>query len=326
MKTHYSKRFYNHTNKSLRNKKGGTNSSQKCLYNETSGDMEGECPGVKHFNEIKDSIVIDPDAVYTVLGHSCDIIQDIQDLPTDCKYITAVACGITKWAGGYDLWIDFLNNNLNKPISEESLKIYGKFVDGSYKQEYRIQASDKFVNNRTWCFVDYGHLAGLRKLGHITPSIPELSQDLPQIYTMRSYFLMHFEGSLFPTCEQVSIWLNIYFSRSELESYDYFFDEYTNLYLHLSDIQNINYKQDENYGNQSLKYASSFESMIKKHFLIDFATLMIHLKGTFINNTCRSICGRFGTTNYDINAEIESVKDSRLRERREIIPFHQKKR
>ena len=58
--------------------------------------MEGECPGVSFFNEIKDSFVIDPDAVYTVLGHSCDIIEDIQYIPTGCQYITAVACGLGK--------------------------------------------------------------------------------------------------------------------------------------------------------------------------------------------------------------------------------------
>lgn len=326
MKTPYSKRYYNHTKKLSRNKKGGTNSSQMCLFDETTNSMKGECPGVKYFNNIKDSLVIDPDAVYTVLGHSCDIIEDIQDLPRDCKYITAVGCGMSKFADlENDLWLDFLNNTLFIPISEQTLKKYGSFnIKQQKKHEYIIQASDKFVNNRTWCFVDFGHLAGLRKLGNTTPSIPKLSEVLPQIYTMRSYFLMHFEGSLYPTCEQLSIWLNHYFAKQELDSYDYYFDKDTIYYVHaLRDegIALLNYRNHEDYNNHSVKYASSFEQMIKEYFLIDLATLMIHLKGTFINNSCRTICGKFGTTNYDINAENESVKKSREREKRDINPF-----
>ena len=53
-------------------------------------------------------------------------------------------------------------------------------------------------------FFEIRYLAGLRKLSHIVPRIPELNDNFPQKYTIKSYILLHFEGSLFPTSAQVS--------------------------------------------------------------------------------------------------------------------------
>ncbi len=88
--------------------------------------MEGVCPGVEHFNEIKDSLVIDPDAVYTIIGHGCDLEDELFDIPINSKYITATACGITTSHNvpTRDLWKDFLNNTLVKPITNETLNKY----------------------------------------------------------------------------------------------------------------------------------------------------------------------------------------------------------
>jgi len=111
----------------LWNKKGGSNSSQKCLYNETSQNLDGECPGVKHFNEIKDSIVIDPNAVYTIFGHGCDLEHELLDIPESTNYITA--CWISNCrTKTRDLWIDFLNNTLKKPITNETLNKYESWI------------------------------------------------------------------------------------------------------------------------------------------------------------------------------------------------------
>jgi hypothetical protein len=329
MKIYKSKNYFKNTKKSKHNKKGGSESSQKCLYNETSQIMEGVCPGVIYFNEIKDSIVIDPNAVYTVIGHACDILDDIQDIPAGCQYITAVACGLSKFSDkGHenDLWKDFLNNSLNRSINEQSLIKYKKFSDNKGKlprespyvrdQQYRIQREgDKFVNSRNWCFLEFSELAGLRKLGYVTPSIPELTEDLPQIYTMRSYFLMHFEGSLYPTCSQVNELLKINFSDDELNNYNYYFNYDTMFRLeHNTSSEDPLTEDDDDFLN--LKYANIFRNIIKEHFLIDLSTLMLNLKGTFINNSCRTLCGKFGTTQYDITGDNESVRQSRITENR----------
>ncbi len=325
MKTHISKKYYNHKKKSSRNKKGGANSSQKCIFEESTQTMNGECPGVAHFNDIKDSIVIDPDAVYTIIGHSCDILDDIQDIPNGCQYITAVACGLSKSddkGTEKDLWKDFLDNSLNRSINQESLEKYRRFKEYKTTREYwidhqyRVQSEgDKFVNSRNWCFLHFGRLAGLRKLGHVTPSIPLLNTKLPQKYTMRSYFLMHFEGSLYPTCGQVSKFLEKHFTQHELNSNNYYFDDDTMDWA-AGNILSEEPLTEEDDDFLNLKYANIFRNIIKDYFLIDFSTLMLNLKGTFINNSCRTLCGKFGTTHYDVMGDNESVKQSRIRENR----------
>lgn len=329
MKIYKSKKYFTNTKKSKHNKKGGSNSSQMCLYNEDKGTMEGECPGVRHFNEIKNSIVIDPDAVYTVVGHACDILNDIQDIPAGCQYITAVACGYAKSSDKgvreKDLWSDFLNNTLNRSINEQSLITkYNRFSENRSAREswtdhqYRIQTEGhQFVNSRNWCFLDFGELAGLRKLGHITPPIPSLNNEegTVQKYTMRAYFLMHFEGSLYPTCKQVNDFLENHFSLDELNSHNYYFDSDTLMLKNMNkSSEDPLTEEDENFNN--FKYADKFENIVKDYFLIDFGTLMLNLKGTFINNACRTLCGKFGTTNYDIDGTHDAVRDSRARERR----------
>ena len=252
--------------------------------------MEGECPGVAHFNKIKDSIVIDPNAVYTIFGHGCDLEDELLILPENTNYITATACGLTTGSNGptRDLGKDFLNNTLIKPITNETLNKYEMVQrlihdDVSINKEYIIHThshNNKFTNNKNWCFLWFNKPAGLRKLGHITQSIPELREELPQIYTMRSYFLMHFEGSLFPTCDQVNKMLNTYFTQPELNNYNYYFNMFTSELDAEADDDNIH----------SLDYSSRFIDMIKNNFSIDFATLIYNLKGTFINNACRPIC------------------------------------
>ncbi len=160
---------------------------------------------------------------------------------------------------------------------------FAQDVDVSGNKEYIIHTHNeynKFTNNKNWCFLNFTEPAGLRKLGHVAPSIPELRDELPQIYTMRSYFLMHFEGSLFPTCDQVNKLLNINFYDSELNNYNYYFASNTN-----QETMMMNNDDDIH----SYNYAFRFIDMIKNNFTMDFATLIYNLKGTFINNACRPI-------------------------------------
>lgn len=188
MKISKLKRYNKHTTKSLRYKNGGSQSSHNCIYDATTGKMKNECPGLKHFNEIKDSLVKDPDAVYMLYGHGCDLENEIKIIPKNCKFITSVACGIVRDSRIIDdIMTDFLENTIVKPINIDTLNKYervslGKDADPITKrwltrnEEYRIHnEGEYFVNNKNWCFLQLGFLSGLRKLGHVIPSIPNLN-------------------------------------------------------------------------------------------------------------------------------------------------------
>jgi hypothetical protein len=296
MKTPYSKRLYKHKSKSMRNNKiNGGVSSERCVFDPETEQMKNSCPGLKYFNEIKDSLVKDPDAVYIVMGHGCDLEGELLTVPPKCKYITSVACGIESGRTAGDIMYQFLQNNLEQPITRDSLKKLELFK-ATYEKggkrlitkniEFRIHhAGEKFVNNKNWCFLRIRHLAGLRKLGHIVPNPPELNHDFPQKYTLRSYMLLHFEGSLFPTCAQVSNCLELKFNKSILDSYDY------NWYI----LEDYN-----------------LTKLIADNFSIDYATLLDNLQGTFINAACRPLCkGPAPRTKEDYLGENEFVEQSR---------------
>lgn len=294
MKTPYSKRLYKHKSKSMRNNKiNGGVSSERCVFDPETEEMKYSCPGLKYFNEIKDSLVKDPDAVYIVIGHGCDLEDELLTVPPNCKYITSVACGIERGKSFNDIMDKFLQNNLEQPITRESLKKLERFNSTrevhsrkliTTNEEFRIHhAGEKFVNNKNWCFFKIRYLAGLRKLGHIVPSIPELNDNFPQKYTLRSYMLLHFEGSLFPTCAQVNNCFELNFDKTILDSYNY-------------DI--------------TMLFNYNFVKLIADNFSIDYATLLDNLEGTFINAACRPIC-KGVRTKEDYLGENEFVNISR---------------
>ena len=315
MKISKSKRCNKHTTKSLRYKNGGSQSSHNCIYDATTGKMTNECPGLKHFNEIKDSLVKDPDAVYMLFGHGCDLENEIKIIPKNCKFITSVACGIGRFRGIDDIMIHFLENTIVKPINIDTLNKYERVIISAdtdpitkkwltRNEEYRIHnEGGNFVNNKNWCFIQLGFLSGLRKLGHVIPSIPNLNDDLPQKYTLRSYVLMHFEGSLFPTCHQVSICLDNTFSKKDLDSYNY------SSFSVNDEIIDIN---------------DTITNMIRTDFSIDFATLVDNLEGTFINAACRLICKGNKTAEDIEGLNDEFVAVSRNMSGRETYSFDNK--
>jgi hypothetical protein len=316
MKISKFKKNYKNTKKSKNNKKGG-NSSQQCIYDEKSGTMKGVCPGVIYFDEIKDSIVIDPDAVYMIFGHGCDLKGELIEIPPKCKFITRVACGLTSSdLGDYDkrgvlgefFFDDFYQNKLETPINIETLGKYERLLQFSsnlyeqytemghytrkhpsndlvYTQNWHIHNhGEHFVNSKNSCFYDLGVPAGLRKLGIATPQIPDFSIAIEK-YTWRSYALLHFEGSIFPTCQQVSIILNANFTKSELDGYNY--------------------------------YTIKLQQIIKDTFSIDYGTIVKHLVGTFINGACRPIC-HGPKTIEDIYGDLDRfVKTSRTLSQRD---------
>ena len=293
MKIPISKKYIKNTQKSKNNKKKGGDSSQFCIYDYETKRYQGLCPGVIYFDEIKDSLVKDPDAVYIVIGHGCDLEEELRTVPPNCKYITSVACGVDRGKSFNDIMDKFLQNNLEQPITRDSLKKLERFNATrdvlsrkliTTNEEFRIHhAGEKFVNNKNWCFFEIRYLAGLRKLGHIVPRIPELNDNFPQKYTLRSYMLLHFEGSLFPTCAQVNNCFELNFDKSILDSYNY-------------DI--------------TMLFNYNLVKLIADNFSIDYATLLDNLEGTFINAACRPICKGI-RTKEDYLGENEFVNISR---------------
>lgn len=243
-------------------------SSQKCVYNEEDDIMENECPGLKYFNEIKDRIDKNPDAIYLMFGHGCDLDGELLTVPPNCRYITRVACGISSTSDiDIDIGNDLLNNTLDiRRFDKYEWVTNNTEVNAIYFEEYKTHVSgQKYVNNKNSCFLDKSHghggLSGLRRLGdHV--SKPEVIN-----VTLREYLVMCYEGSLYPTTEQINKLLNestISNSFEKLERRDW----YTN----------------------TLENLKEWGELITNNFSIDYASIMDILPGTFINKACRPIC------------------------------------
>jgi hypothetical protein len=282
MKTHISKRYYNHTKKSSPNKKGGSNSSQKCVFDKIDKIYQGECPGVKHFNEIKDKLIKDPNAVYTIFGHGCDLNNEVIKIDKpNCKYYTTTTCGsihnnnrlLTKPffdnTLNFDYGLDkyFYNHGDLSLENQDDISVHGVF--GLYEHKYQ----DTYVNSRNQCFLSMGEYAGLRKMGDMKINNQINKEFIPpsdfkikiQPYTLEMYYLQHFSGSIFPNTYQVCKLLHQNYTEDELNTFTY-----SKMNLH-----NLHDK---------------FMQLIKDNFSIDFASIMDYLPGNFINMTCRPIC------------------------------------
>jgi hypothetical protein len=288
MKIVKSKRYYNRPRKSLSyNKKGG--SSRNCVYNPDTQKMEGECPGLKYLKEVIPNGKQDPNSVYIMLGHGCDLEDEELTVPTDCEYYTTVACGI-KSAYNQKMFKDFFNNTLDltKPdiykynSPEKSDSKYPMFMYTGEQNLYKRKSGDEYVNSLAYPFVRIGFYAGLHKMGSIIsdnmyinetsedpnfiglipPKIAK-SKDIIRPYTLEFYYLQHFTGSIFPTTTQVCKLLHENFTENELNSFKY-----------------------PLFGQEHDK----FMNLIKNNFIIDYASIMEFFKGRFINPNCRIIC------------------------------------
>ena len=88
--------------------------------------------------------------------------NEINTIPPNCKYITSVACGITRLKSYNDIWDNFLENNLEQPITRQSLKKYERLIVIAKSsdtlitrnQEYRIHYDgEKFVIIKIGVFI-----------------------------------------------------------------------------------------------------------------------------------------------------------------------------
>lgn len=279
-------------------------SSQKCVYNEKHDIMENVCPGLKYFNEIKDDIEKNPDAIYIIFGHGCDLDCELLIVPENCRYITRVACGIASFSSRDDINIgnDFLNNTLDiRRLNKYEWVINSNEHDVVYFEEYKTHVSGQnYVNNKNSCFLDkdYGHggLSGLRRLGDPIISIPKLKnfnfRPEADRFTLREYLLMCYKGSLFPTTQQINKLLDetsIPNSHEKLAIYDW--------------------------NGRSLK---EWEELITANFSIDYASIMGFLPGTFINKACRPICKGKDKTKQDFIGTTPFIQLARKNSDRKI--------
>ena len=268
-------------------KKGG--SSKNCIYDNSTGKMEGQCPGLKYFNEIRDILGHqDSNSVYMIFGHGCDLEPEVDQVeltvPEDCQYFTTVACGISA-SHNPKIYKDFFNNtiDLSKPekydiVGDEAPDELDQTVLLTGEQSlYRRVVGDSYVNNKNWTFLEMGSYCGLRKMGDVLTNVIIGDRSVPQFlnvremlpfqvidrpYTLEMYYLQHYAGSLFPTTNQVCKLLHEKYTENELNN---------------------------------LKYAlvsghSKFKELIIKNFSIDYESIMEVCKGIHINFACRPIC------------------------------------
>jgi len=277
----------------------GANSSRNCVYNEQTNMMENECPGLIYFNQIKDQINKDPDAIYSFYGHGCDLHGELLTVPPGCKYITRIACGISAQNEGHDtmsIGKDFLNNSLDLSRLDKYEKIFNS--SPVYTEEFRTHiAGEKYVNSKNSCFLEFDHgfggVSGLRKYGDPIVKISDefnLHSRAPKLYTLRQFLLICYEGSLYPTTQQINRILDEtkIFTDEQLSS---------NIY---------NYRE-----------MNVFRKLISDNFSIDYASIMSVLPGTFINKSCRPIC-RGRHTKDDIIGSDSFIQLSRKNSAREI--------
>jgi hypothetical protein len=273
-------------------KKGG--SSQNCIYDSATKEMKNVCPGLRYLNEIRETVgVQDPNSVYLIFGHGCDLDGEVLPVPENCEYYTTVACGITAEGKLKKLEIDFFNNTLDLDNPDK----YNFINDSSTADEtypfisktgeetlYRRVSGDTYVNSKNSLLLSVGIYGGLRKMGDIISDNmfngevagsnnkyfieldPNFSTHLAIIdrpMSLEIYYLQHFAGSVFPTTYQVCKLLHEKYSEKELNSYKY---------------------------PLIGSYHSKFLKLINDTFSIDYASIMDVFKGIHINCRCRPIC------------------------------------
>ena len=281
-------------------KKGG--SSKKCVFNNITQLMEGQCPGLKYLNELKTTVRNeDPNSVYIAFGHGCDLEGEALSVPEGCEYYTMVACGISSESTYKKLEEDFFNNtlDLNNPDKYNfkgtlhSDVNYDFITTTGEESLYRRTFGHTYVNNKFRPLVNMGYYSGLRKMGDIISnnmyknhtekpnfvhSLDATRHDttIDRPITLEMYYLQHFVGSVFPTTLQVCKLLHENFPKSELNSFKY-----------------------RLIGHQK------FRDLINNNFSIDYASIMDVFKGIHINPRCRPIC-RGPTTEEEIFVSEES--------------------
>ena len=274
----------------LNNKRGGSNSSKKCIYDHISTEMKNECPGLKYFLEIKDKIMTNSMNIYTILGHGCDLENEVRIVPVNCEYYTSTACGLTT-KNNPKLNEDFFNNTLDLNrlerynFSRDEVRhldgLLSDFHDIKYRNVmglYKHSQGESYVNNKNVCFLRMGEYAGLRKMGDMIINNQKDKNFIDtndwnikqQPYTLEMYYLQHYAGSLFPTTLQVCKLLHQNFKQNILNNYNY----------------------------SLITGHDKFKRLIVNNFSIDYASIMDYLPGKFINSSCRILCNGNRATRF----------------------------
>ena len=298
-------------------KRGG--SSQNCVYDSVTEELQNVCPGLKYLNEIRDTVgAQDPNSAYLIFGHGCDLDGEVLNVPENCEYYTTVACGITAEGKLKKLEIDFFNNtlDLDNPdkynfINDSSTadQIYPFISKTGEETLYRRVSGNTYVNNKNSLLINVGIYGGLRKMGDIIsdnmfngavagaankyfikldPIFNTHFATIDRPISLEMYYLQHFAGSVFPTTVQVLKLLHEKYNEKELNKYKY-------PLIH---------------GN----FHSKFLKLINDNFSIDYASIMDVFKGIHINCRCRPICrGPPPLTKEEIIAPPNSFIENRRR-------------
>jgi len=279
-----------------RGKRGGA-----CVYNDAGNPTQEECPG-RSILVTRPVIPYDPEtSIYLISGHGCDMIDDIKTVPVNCEYITKGICGIEtstgeSWLKFYDEFGKGTNEKLKNPL------MYIKDIKSSYNPTntnkmmnmvfatqvvpnlpnttvlsdmhvHSLSAKDinmrQYVNSKNTCFVTPGVKAGLYRLG---TNLDNVTYD--ESLQFRDYILKHYEGSLYPTQEDIRTLLESVFTGGEL------------------DRTNLSTSEKSGLIDRSIL-------AIKINFSIDMSTLMERFPGKLYNISCRPVCrGKLTKSNY----------------------------
>lgn len=272
-----------------------------CMFNANGKPTATICPGVSKLAG-RDYIPFNKDtSVYFLWGHGCDLIDDIQDVPKNCAYVTKASCGVSSglsdsmkkfiedFSAGNDLLKNpYLISNIKAEYNpkEEEVKEDPQLATFADIHVHYSEATDpnmrKFVNNKNWTVAFIGYTSGLYRIG-----TKNINERVPKEGTLLEYYSNHYKNSLFPTEKDIRETLDILFTKEELS-----IDVSTKKYSELT------------------SYNSKFESAIKNTYSIDFASLMKVFPGIYYNLECRPVC-RGGLTNNNSEA-----RDPRVAARR----------
>ncbi len=275
--------------------KGGS-----CFFGANGNPIDGTnpCPGVSVLST-KEVTPYDPNtSVYYIISHGCDMINDIQEVPADCIYITRALCGVetTMALEGYKRFLEDFSkgeerlkdpktnrakvSNYYKPTNQNKINFENYRSEKITLHYPESKHHNTFVNNKLTCTFEGFYIAGLYRIGspiyeneYIKPI------EIDENTTVEEVILQMYEESLYPT-------------KSDIQTL----------------LQDILTPDERSVKIQPLKMGAKLgiinpiKEKIKEKFTIDAATLMKKFPGVFYMFSCRPIC-RGEDTRTELNNE-----------------------
>ena len=106
-----------------------------CTFGPDGNPIDGDtpCPGSKILEERNVITPYNPDtSVYFMIGHSCDMINDIRPVPENCVYVTKAMCGVVTFHDiGTTKFLQAFSNNsiiLKKIMEKNTWVLYDQHI------------------------------------------------------------------------------------------------------------------------------------------------------------------------------------------------------